>query len=216
MTTENTIFKTEDGSHTIKSNRFNESYHSKHGAIQESVHIFIESAFKQCAKSEISIFEVGFGTGLNALLTYIEAKKLNKKVYYETIELYPISKEDVDTLNYSEIFDKSDEFKRLHEPENIITLSPTFSLKKNLTDFTNFKFSNKYDVIYFDAFSPETQPEMWTKELFHKVYDSLNVNGILTTYVAKGEIRRRLIEVGFRVEKLEGPPGKRHILRAIK
>ena len=214
---------TEDGSHTLFVPELNEHYHSTHGAIQESMHVFIDAGLRHCTKSEINVLEIGFGTALNAFLTLLEAEKTSKKVDFTSLELYPLSKDDAGKLNYAELTDpsKKNGFKKLHEVEwekwNQITLY--FSLLKMQVDFSNpsdFYPENKFDVIFFDAFAPEKQPEMWTQEIFDKIYTVSSENAILTTYCAKGIVRRMLQTAGFVAERLPGPPGKREILRAIK
>ncbi len=211
---------TEDGSHTLFVPEIDESYHSTFGAIQESKHIFIETGLKHHSGSELCIFEVGFGTGLNAFLTYITAKELQIKVKYISVEKYPLSEELYMKLNYAELIhpDYKDFFNDLHKCSwnKLNVISDFFSIEKIETDFTQFEHKNNYDVIYFDAFSPEKQPEMWSEEQFRKIYEHSNQDAILTTYCAKGMVRRAMISAGFKVERLPGPPGKREILRATK
>jgi tRNA U34 5-methylaminomethyl-2-thiouridine-forming methyltransferase MnmC len=211
---------TKDGSHTLFVPEIDECYHSSHGAIQESKHIFIEAGLKQCAKSKINVLEIGFGTGLNAFLTLIEAEKSQKTIHYTTLELFPIEIEKAILLNYAELLSPqlNHDFDKLHVSnwnENI-TLNSFFSLNKIQADFTQYDFNEKYDVIYFDAFSPEKQSEMWTQKQFEKLYNCCNFEAILTTYCAKGTVRRAMQAAGFNVERLPGPPGKREILRASK
>jgi tRNA U34 5-methylaminomethyl-2-thiouridine-forming methyltransferase MnmC len=214
------LILTEDGSNTLYVPEIDECYHSSHGAIQESMHIFIEAGLKQSKKHEINILEIGFGTGLNAFLTLIEAEKSQKTIHFISLELYPVEIEKALKLNYSDLI--SPEFKEIFEklhtsPWNeTVQISPFFSLKKAEADFTKFEFTEKYDVIYFDAFSPEKQPEMWTVEQFEKLYNCCNFGAVLTTYCAKGAVRRAMEVAGFKVERLQGPPGKREILRGIK
>jgi tRNA U34 5-methylaminomethyl-2-thiouridine-forming methyltransferase MnmC len=211
---------TEDGSHTLFVPEIDECYHSTHGAIQESRHIFIEAGLKQCIKHEVRVFEIGFGTGLNAFLTLLEAEGSNKKIHYTTFEKYPVEIEKAIQLNYPEEIapDKKQLFEQLHtSPWNEeIRITPYFTLKKIETDFTRAIFEDDFDVVYFDAFSPEKQPEMWSKELFSKIYTHCNQGAILTTYCAKGIVRRAMQDAGFKVERLPGPPGKREILRGRK
>ena len=209
---------TEDGSHTLFVPEINECYHSSHGAIQESRHIFIEAGLKQCQKDEICVLEIGFGTGLNALLALIEAEQSGKKIYYIALEKYPVLAEKAILLNYPEKIDsdKQDIFNLLHtsawnEP---IEITSYFTLHKIETDFTQHIYSQHYDVVFFDAFSPEKQPEMWSEKQFEKLYKSCNFGAVLTTYCAKGMVRRAMQAAGFKVERLPGPPGKREILRA--
>jgi tRNA U34 5-methylaminomethyl-2-thiouridine-forming methyltransferase MnmC len=213
------LILTEDGSNTLYVPEIDECYHSSHGAIQESMHIFIEAGLKQSKKHEINILEIGFGTGLNAFLTLIEAEKSQKTIHFISLELYPVEFEKALKLNYSDLI--SPEFKEIFEklhtsPWNeTVQISPFFSLKKVEADFTKFEFTKKFDVIYFDAFSPEKQPEMWTVEQFEKLYICCNFDAVLTTYCAKGNVRRAMQHAGFNVERLQGPPGKREILRAM-
>lgn len=210
--------KTEDGSDTLYNKVIDECYHSVHGAKNESNHIFIQSAFLQCKKQEISVFEVGFGTGLNAFLTFLKSKETKQKVYYETVELYPVSHDFYSTLNYTETDEELSIFEKLHQSEwdKCSKINSDFSLFKHLGDMKELKIKNKFDIVYFDAFSPEKQPDMWNKCIFEKLYNVMNQGAILTTYCAKGVVRRTLQEVGFVVERLAGPIGKREILRATK
>jgi len=214
------IIKTNDGSNTIFQPEYNETYHSTFGAIQESKHIFIETGFLAAKKSELTIFELGFGTGLNAVLTFLEAKKQKKTLCYNTIELFPLSMEVVNRLNYCNLLPENCEqiFKKMHEINwnEKYKLSNFFQFQKFQEDFVNFQFAEKIDVFYFDAFSPQIQAELWTNDIFKKVYDNMNRNGILTTYSCKGSVKRGLKSVGFQVEKVPGPKGKREIIRAIK
>jgi len=211
---------TSDGSHTLFVPEIDECYHSSHGAIQESRHIFIESGLKHCTKKEIRVLEIGFGTGLNAFLTLIEAEGGSKKIRYTSLEKYPVEVEKAFQLNYSDLI--APEFKEIFEKlhtslwNEVAQISTFFSLKKVEADFTKYDFTEKYDVIFFDAFSPEKQPEMWTVEQFEKLYKCCNFEAVLTTYCAKGDIRRAMQKAGFKVERLQGPPGKREILRGIK
>lgn len=213
--------KTSDGSDTLYSAEMDESYHSLNGAIQESRHIFIEAGLHQVKRQSIRIFEVGFGTGLNALLTWEEAHKNNLKVEYDAIEQFPVPDSIVKSLNYQmlETGLPADALIQLHKgPWNRLEMLEynRYYLNKVQGDFTDFNFTDKYDLVYFDAFSPDKQPEMWAEDLFLKIFNALNYNGILVTYSAKGEVRRRMLRCGFNVERIPGPPGKREILRAKK
>lgn len=214
------LFITEDGSHTLYVAAIDECYHSTHGAIQESMHIFIDSCLKFCGKDEIHILEIGFGTGLNAFLSMIEAGRSSKMIHFTSIEKYPLQLEKVVLLNYPDEISilHKEEFKRMHSCSwgNEVSISPNFKLTKLNDDFTTFNFTTKFDLIYFDAFSPEKQPEMWTEKLFATIFNHCNTNAILTTYCAKGAVRRALQSAGFVVERIPGPPGKREILRARK
>ncbi len=213
---------TEDGSSTLYLPKLNEHYHSTYGAIQESNHVFIEHGLKSCTKkNSINIFEVGFGTGLNALLTFMNTPK-NLSVNYFTIESMPLSKDIVAHLNYPDILDldmhKKDIWKTIHSSawNQKVALSATFSIKKIKGGIENYNSNENIDICYFDAFSPKVQPNIWSVEIIQKIYGSMNVGGILVTYCAKGIVRRRLNQAGFTTEKLPGPPGKREMIRARK
>ncbi|HEY6915219.1 MAG TPA: tRNA (5-methylaminomethyl-2-thiouridine)(34)-methyltransferase MnmD [Paludibacter sp.] len=208
---------TSDGSHTLFVPEIDECYHSSHGAIQESRHIFIEAALKQCVKTDIRILEVGFGTGLNALLAFAEAKKAVKRIHYTTLEKFPVSPKKALLLNFPDLIDNNlkEVFEHMHgcNWNELKQISPFFEIEKLETDFTTYEHTGQYDVIFFDAFSPEKQPEMWTEEQFRKIAARCNPRAILTTYCAKGAVRRAMQAAGFTVERLPGPPGKREILR---
>lgn len=281
------IETTEDGSHTLYVPELNEHYHSTHGAIQESMHIYIgegllytlqrsdrnilpfrataepvqnelqfghdtqqqispQQPLQQSAKG-INILEIGFGTGLNALLTLMETGKKGVDVFYQSIERYPVSGEAVQKLNYPSLLNRFESiaekanasnqhnyndaelknnsleklFFQLHTSswDKAVVITPRFTLLKQQIDFSqpaDFVSNRCFDLIYFDAFAPEKQPEMWTEEIFDRLYSFCNRDAILTTYCAKGVVRRMLQRAGFRVERLPGPPGKREILRATK
>ncbi|MBP6609695.1 MAG: tRNA (5-methylaminomethyl-2-thiouridine)(34)-methyltransferase MnmD [Paludibacter sp.] len=216
------LLQTSDGSHTLYVPEIDETYHSTHGAMQESMHIFIDSALRKCVLNKVRILEIGFGTGLNALLTKREADLTDLSVQYTTLEKFPVSNELIGALNYSELVGGDvdfDFFNLMHQApwNNSVLLCDDFEIHKIECDFTQFESAgSQFDVVYFDAFSPDKQPEMWTVEQFGRVYDWCAPNAILTTYCAKGVVRRALQEVGFKVERLPGPPGKREILRATK
>ncbi|MBT3208151.1 MAG: tRNA (5-methylaminomethyl-2-thiouridine)(34)-methyltransferase MnmD [Bacteroidetes bacterium] len=214
------IITSDDGSNTIFLPEYNESYHSTFGAIQESMHVFIKSGFLEIEKQEISVFELGFGTGLNTLLTFIEAEKLGKSIDYHAIELFPLKKELVKQLNYCKLLSQECDqiFNKIHEVawNQSVAISDNFSLTKIIANFENFEFAEKIDLFYFDAFAPEVQPELWTNSIFERVFDNMNKNGILTTYSCKGSVKRALKSAGFQIEKIPGPKGKREILRARK
>lgn len=216
------IVETSDGSHSIYLKEMDEHYHSKHGAIAESQHIFVLNGMlsKASEKKEFSIFEVGMGTGLNVLTTLIEALQSNLKIAYHTIEAYPVNWEEVQLLNYTKKLGvESSILEQIHlgEWDKEHNLSENFTFKKYHHDVLNFTHQLSYDVIYFDAFAPEKQEEMWSEEVFKALYEALNKDGILVTYCVKGEVRRRLQSLGFAVEKLSGPVGgKREMCRAIK
>lgn len=215
------IEQTADGSYTLFVPEINEHYHSVKGALTESEHIFINMGLKHSSVLSPRILEIGFGTGLNAFLTLIEAEKEQKKIHYTTIERYPITNDLAGKLTYPDLIcpRKAKEFAELHRVDwnTDIIITPYFTINKIKADFTCYPFKKGYDIIYFDAFAPEKQPEMWSQELFDKLYGCLNEKGILTTYCAKGSVRRMLQHSGFLVERLPGPPGgKREILRATK
>lgn len=227
---EHLLIKTEDGSHSLYVKELNEHYHSIHGAIQESKHVFINAGLKPVLSKEpsvISILEIGLGTGLNALLTFMESEQFTGKINYDAIEAFPIRFELAQELNYPELLSASEPnnktlfrsvFNMLHscEWEKEIMLSENFSFKKIKKTIKKTELKNTYDLIYFDAFGPPVQPEMWTEEVFSKIAAATNPNGCLVTYCAKGEVKRTLKKVGFVVESLEGPPGKREMVRGIK
>ena len=212
------LILTEDGSHTLLVPEIDESYHSTHGAIQESRHIFIEAGLTQCSASEIRVLEIGFGTGLNAFLTLLEAEKRKIKIHYTSLEYYPLDTEKALQLNYAEQLNvnKKADFELLHTCEwnKKTMITPHFYIEKLKIDFTQYICSNIFDICFFDAFSPEKQSEMWTEERFKMLFDYAAPNAVLTTYCAKGNVRRAMLAAGFKVERLQGPPGKREILRA--
>lgn len=213
--------RTADGSYTLYVPELDEHYHSVKGALTESQHIFIEMGLKHSPAPEPRILEIGLGTGLNAFLTLIAAEEMQQKVHYTGIERYPLAEETLRQLDYPGIIGKKHEedYYAIHQApwEKETNLSPWFTLHKIEGDFTRHTFQKGYDIIYFDAFAPEKQPEMWEQALFNTLYNVLNEGGILTTYCAKGVVRRMLQTAGFTVERLPGPPGgKREILRATK
>jgi tRNA U34 5-methylaminomethyl-2-thiouridine-forming methyltransferase MnmC len=211
--------KTNDGSNTIYIEELNENYHSTEGAISESLHVYINSGLKKVIKNDINILEIGFGTGLNLILTYIENLNLLKKIYYETIEAFPIKNELVNQLNYPEQLNiDKNIFLEIHnsEWEKIQNLGSNFSYKKIKSNLINFIPENNYDLVYFDAFAPDKQPELWTFDIFQKIYSSMNEGGILVTYSSKGIVKTALRNCGFELKRLKGFGKKRHILFAIK
>lgn len=215
------IIITSDGSTTIHLPDWNEQYHSKHGAIQEAYHVFIKSGLDQLKTDDISILEIGFGTGLNAFITFLESQNRNLKIDYVGVEAYPVSADEVQKLNYvSELKATSfaDTFQKMHDTswEEKQQISSGFQLTKRKQFFEDIEDQNAFDVIYFDAFGARNQPELWTEPIFQKMYEALKEGGILTTYAAKGSVRRTMLAVGFEVERLPGPPGKREMLRAKK
>ena len=213
--------QTADGSFTLYVPELDEHYHSVKGALTESQHIFIDMGLKHSPIINPRILEIGLGTGLNCVLTLLEAKESQRHIHYTGIERFPLSDKILRKLNYPSIIGKEceEDYFAIHQApwEEDVCLSPCFTLHKMEGDFTHYTFEQKYDIIYFDAFAPERQPEMWEQSLFDNLYNILNEGGILTTYCAKGVVRRMLQTAGFRVERLPGPPGgKREILRATK
>lgn len=219
---ERKIIQTSDGSKSLYLPEFDETYHSRHGALQEAYHVFMRSGLDLFeAGTEVNILEMGFGTGLNCFITWLEAKRRNLKIFYTGLEAYPVSLEVARELDYPTALGEQDSqtlFESLHEctwnsPELI---DESFELKKVQGFFADFDETNSYDLIYFDAFGPRVQPELWTETIFEKMYLALRPKGVLVTYSAKGSVRRALQAVGFEVERLPGPPGKREMLRATK
>lgn len=215
------IIITSDGSTTIHMPDWNEQYHSKHGAIQEAYHVFIKNGLETHSGNSLSILEIGFGTGLNCFITLIEAAKKSLKIDYTGVEAYPIQEDEILQLNYVSELDArnfSHKFEEMHlfHWNQKQKVHSDFFLTKRKQFIKDIDDKNKFDLIYFDAFGARVQPELWTEEIFKKMYDSLQKDGILVTYSAKGSVRRAMIAVGFTVTRLPGPPGKREMLHAIK
>jgi tRNA U34 5-methylaminomethyl-2-thiouridine-forming methyltransferase MnmC len=215
------VIQTRDGSTTIHIEGWDECYHSKFGAIQEAKHVFIKNGLSLFENVEISILEIGFGTGLNAFITFLEAKKSNLRIDYVGVEAYPILADELAAMNYVEELNADNDkivFEKMHESrwEERIPLRDDFSLTKRRQFFENISDLDKFDLIYFDAFGYNVQPELWSTAIFEKMFKALKPKGILVTYAARGVVKRSMIEVGFRVEKLAGPPGKREMFRAVK
>lgn len=218
---ERKIIITEDGSSTIHLPKWDEHYHSIHGAIQEAKHVFIKSGLSLFSDSEISILEIGFGTGLNSFITFLEASKLKLTIDYVGVEAYPITSEEIKKLNYVSELEAtkfSKVFTEMHQQEweTKNKISTSFSLTKRKQFFSEINDKNAFNLIYFDAFGAQVQPELWTEAIFKLMYVALKNEGVLVTYSAKGSVRRALQSVGFTVERLPGPPGKREMLRATK
>ena len=215
------IIQTKDGSTSILLPDWNETYHSKFGAIQEAKHVFIKNGLSLFEGKSVSILEIGFGTGLNAFITYLEAKNANQKIDYTGVEAYPVLQEDALKMNYvSELEAESYEeiFLKMHEAnwnEKVI-LDPNFTLEKQNKKFQEIADESKYDLIYFDDFGLRVQPELWSLEIFQIMFKALKPNGVLVTYACRSSIKNAMKESGFEVEKLNGPPGKREMLRARK
>lgn len=214
---------TSDGSHTIAIPSLEVTYHSKHGAIQESMHVFIEAGWKQKVTrpdESIKILEIGFGTGLNALLTLMEAT--TQTVWYESLEAFPIDLQTAGQLNYCQLLNWPDlqhTYQEMHTGEwnKPLAIAPNFTLCKRHTKLQDYQQQDKkFDLVYFDAFAPNVQPELWTEEIFQKIFNLLNPGAMLVTYCSKGDVRRTMKAAGFEVEKIPGPPGKREMVRARK
>lgn len=214
------LITTSDGSHTLYIPAMDEQYHSVNGAITESMHIFIEKGLKSIQKKEIRIFEVGFGTGLNAFLTWLKSREKGITVSYYTVEKYPLEEKLFASLNYPELLSPHDQtfFLELHTSpwEKDRLIGEHFTLHKIQSDINACPIPSAIDLVYFDAFAPNKQAGIWSQELFDKLYSQMTINGVLTTYCAKGIVRRMMQTSGFEVERIEGPPGKREMLRAIK
>jgi tRNA U34 5-methylaminomethyl-2-thiouridine-forming methyltransferase MnmC len=215
------IIQTRDGSTTIHIEEWDECYHSRFGAIQEAQHVFIKNGLSLFENNLVSILEIGFGTGLNAFITFLESQKLNQTINYVGVEAYPVSAEEVLSMNYvSELKAENDVaiFEKMHNCnwEEQIILRDDFLLTKRQQFFAEIEDVEKFDLIYFDAFGYNVQPELWSTVIFQKMFNALKSKGILVTYAARGVVKRSMIEVGFAVEKLEGPPGKREMFRAKK
>jgi tRNA U34 5-methylaminomethyl-2-thiouridine-forming methyltransferase MnmC len=217
------IITTADGSKTIHFPEWNESYHSKHGAIQEAQHVYIQSGLafyhQNNSVNALNLLEIGFGTGLNAMLSFQYAKANHLKLNYQSLEKYPLDVETLSALHYVELFTKDSEvFQQLHSTawEKFFEINTFFNLKKIQTDIKSYQSDSVFDLIYFDAFGPRVQPALWEKPILQNMYNALKPNGVWVTYSCKGQVKRDLQDVGFHVEKLPGPPGKREMLRAIK
>lgn len=218
------IVETGDGLHSLYVPELDEHYHSTHGALQEALHVFINAGFNykmEQGHASLSILEIGFGTGLNAYLSWLAAERQNVKVDYCGLELYPVPADLAARLNYVETIGgtaKAEEYNRMHEVgwNQTIELSSNFSLEKVDKSVFEFESPARFDLIYFDAFGFRAQEEMWSAEVFQKMFDVLKPGGTLVTYSSKGEVRRRMQAAGFSIEKLAGPAGKREMVRATK
>ncbi len=220
------LIKTEDGSHSIYVAELNETYHSVHGAITESKHVFIKNGFRYLVslknQGSINILEIGFGTGLNVYLTLLENRIYNCTISYISVEPYPLSQDIISGLNYASILGDPENkipFQKIHDvawDENV-PLHENFLLHKINCKYQNYiPGINHFDLIYYDAFAPGKQPEMWESSLLQKSADSLVNSGILVTYSAKGQVKRDLKATGLQVETLQGAPGKKEMTRASK
>lgn len=219
------IIKTADGSTTIYLSDWDEHYHSKHGAIQEAYHVFLRMGLDKALESfgeGLRILEIGFGTGLNAYITLLEAEGSDTGIEYTGVEAYPVPEEEWRALNYTGQLEVTPQqaalFDKLHEApwEKASPITPGFQLTKRKQFFDDITDKECFDLVYFDAFGARVQPELWEEPIFKKMFEALVPGGILVTYAAKGSVRRAMLSVGFEVEKLPGPPGKREMLRARK
>ncbi len=211
---------TEDGSHTVYVKGLDEPYHSFHGAIQESSHVFINQGFQHVGKSSLNILEMGLGTGLNVLLSLVESTKYNINVHYHAVEKYPLYPTEFNELNFESIIPglPSGSLYILHEEQWGVKfrLAENFNVLKEKTDFRTMNPAGKFDLVYFDAFAPDKQPKLWSAEIFSNLANLMNSGGILVSYSSKGSVRRSLKYSGFDVEKVPGPPGKIEMIRAIR
>ena len=215
------IIQTQDGSTTIHLPEWEESYHSKHGAIQEAYHVFIKSGLELFPNKPISILEIGFGTGLNAFITYLEAKKTQRTINYVGVEAYPVLEEEALQMNYVaelQALEEREVFTTMHQSnwEEKHAIATNFNFTKRQQFFQDITDVNQFDLIYYDAFGFRVQPELWSLEIFQKMYSALKIGGVLVTYACRSSIKKAMIESGFTVEKLPGAPGKREMLRATK
>lgn len=218
---EREIITTGDGSKTIRIKDWNEQYHSLHGAVREAYHVFIKNGLSLFHDRDLSILEIGFGTGLNAFITFLESRKYNLKIRYRAVDAFPVTEGEWGQLDYTLALDATDQvpiFRSMHQTdwEESCELADHFYLWKQKKDFRDISDIGEFDLIYFDAFGSRVQPELWTVGVFATMYRALKPGGTLVTYAAKGEVRRAMQAVGFGVERLPGPPGKREMLRAVK
>lgn len=215
------IIRTADGSTSIYVPELDENYHSRHGAVQEAIHVFIRSGLDLFAGKDTSIMEIGFGTGLNAFITFLEAEKSRQNISYTGVEAFPVTSEEAALMNYPEALEMpqyEEAFQKMHDAawEAPVVLSGNFTLTKRQQRFEAIEDKGRFDLIYFDAFGYPTQPGLWSEDIFRRMYAALKEEGVLVTYAARGVIKRNMQAAGFRVEKLAGPVGKREMFRAWK
>ncbi len=215
------ILKTTDGSYTLYVPELDETYHSTNGALQESNHVFIEAGLKFSGLKKAAVLEVGFGTGLNALTTFKETEKKELLIEFTSLEAYPLTWAEVSPLDYMNMEgyqEYSIPFEEMHSCDwgDFTPISSNFSLRKLNLKLQELTFENTFDIIYFDAFAPQIQPELWTEDIFALMYKALKSKGVLVTYCAKGTVKRALKAVGFQLQSIPGPPGKREMSRAVK
>lgn len=215
-----TIVTTEDGSNTLYVPGLNEHYHSVHGAIQESLHVFIRAGIHHYGRKDIRVLEAGFGTGLNAFLALLDAREQGGMTEFHSFEKYPLTADETAGLNYTSFFKEEDAelFTRLHEApwEKDVEITPYFTLHKHEEDFANVNFTEEFDIVFYDAFAPEVQPRLWEEEVLARFYNSLKKDGVFVTYCVKGVVKQALRGMGMKLERLPGPPGKREMLRGRK
>lgn len=209
---------TNDNSYTVKDLQLDETFHSLSGAINESLYVYIEQGlkmFRHC--KHVRIFEMGFGTGINALLTYVNRPK-HQTIYYESIDLFPLSKDFYPMLISMVELSEKEIYQKILEAEwdKATYISETFVMKKIVADMRIYPFQDSFDLVYYDAFSPKTQPELWTTDIFSKIFKSLTNHAVLVTYASSGMVKSNLTEAGFHLERLQGHPPKKHMIRAIK
>lgn len=216
----NELFTTSDGSHSLLSAEFEVPYHSRHGAIGETQHVFIDAGLKSKHDLEhVSILDIGFGTGLNAYMSFLERAAMGVAIYYEAVEAYPIDLSVAKSLNYAlQLHADNTPFLKMHELSWSIEhpLGEGFVFQKKQKTFQDFNSTHLFDVIYYDAFAPNAQPELWEVDILAKMYSLLNESGVLVTYCAQGQFKRNLKSAGFSIEALPGPTGKREMTRARK
>lgn len=215
------IIETGDGSHSLYHSALNETYHSTHGALNESHYVYIEQGLEHQSANPVEILEFGFGTGLNVLLTAIYADRHEREIHLTTLEAFPLDKEISDALNYARcLSDPAAEewFQRIHDVawEKRKKINPHMHLTKRMMRFEDFSMKQRFDLVYFDAFAPSRQPELWTKDILVNVVDALKEGGVFVTYSAMGQLKRDLASLGMGVETLDGPPGKKEMVRAVK
>lgn len=216
------IITTSDGSHTLRNKSLNETYHSTHGAVQESMHVFIRHGLQyfheQKLSDQIAVLEVGFGTGLNALLSLRYASENNIRIRYTALEAFPLPEDVWSELNYADPGKDEEHFRALHTAVwgDAVSVTPEFTLLKRNVTLEDAVFGEKFDVIYFDAFAPSVQPGLWSRDMLEKVTTVLHPGGVFVTYSAKGQLKRDLRSLGLQVETLPGPPGKNEMVRAVQ
>jgi tRNA U34 5-methylaminomethyl-2-thiouridine-forming methyltransferase MnmC len=221
------LITTDDGSHSVYTEQFKATYHSKHGAIRETLHVFIEAALKPVLAQnlpEIRILEMGFGTGLNAWMTFLETRHREITVFYDTIEAFPITTQIAIQLNYPQLTAATDLenifFKMhdcpAHQPILLSDSKPHFVFKKQIQTLESLNFEPITNIIYYDAFAPQAQPHLWEYPILNKMFQALTSGGVLVTYCAQGAFKRTLKQIGFKVEGIPGPAGKREMTRAFK